>query len=304
MERLERHALSRLLAGLLLLAMVTAQAAAEPIKAIWIWENDTFRLLDDAGWREQVLDRLADDGFNTLYVYADSFEGRAPIVDEPERYAMLIAAARDKGFRVEALLGSAYLETNRYVMPEYSEDARAMLQRVLDYNAAAPENGRFDAIQLDIEPYTLDEWDEDRMQVSEWFAAAAARWRAQVGNLILGAAIPFWFERVEYGEGTLAESLQLTFDYVALMDYRDEAGGNDGIIRHAGDEVILASKLGRKVIIGVETDTADLDKLTFFEEGRLAMESALEEVHEAYAAEPGFGGIAIHHLRSYLPLRD
>lgn len=287
--------------------LAVASAAAEPIKAIWIWEEDTFRLLDDHEWREETLSRLQGDGFNTLYLYADSFQGRTPISNERELYERTIARAHEQGFRVEALLGSAYLETNRYVMPDKSDDARAMIERVITYNSASTAGARFDAIHLDIEPYTLPEWKENRQSVVEYFVDAAEEWCGIARNgkspVEIGAAIPFWFDGVERDEGTLASALQEMFDYVALMDYRDTAEGGDGIIEHARREIELASGIDRKVIIGIETGASELDKLTFAEEGRRVMNEELGKVNGAYEGVTGYGGIAVHHLSPYFGLK-
>jgi hypothetical protein len=290
----------------LLLALSAVPATADEIKAVWVWEEETFRLLDDPTWRDDVLDRLGEDGINALYLYADSWQGRSPIVDEPGLYDTLIREAHGRGFRVEALLGSKYLGTNRYVMPDKRDEARAMLERVLAYNRSAEEAARFAAIQFDIEPYTLPEWKTDQNEVAEYFAEAAQEWSRIVrdadSSVGIGAAIPFWFEKVELGEGTLVASLMEVFDYVALMAYRDKAEGRDGIIAHSRYEVEAAGRLGRKVIVGVETDQTSLDKLTFLEEGRSALDAALGRVSEEFRGSDGYAGVAVHHLRSYLTL--
>lgn len=291
---------------MVLLVLSATTARAGEIKAIWVWEAETFRLLDEPKWRDEVLDVLEKDGFNTLYLYADSWQGRSPIVDEPGLYETLIRESRGRGFRVEALLGSKYLGTNRYVMPDLRGQARAMLERVLAYNKSAEKSAKFDAIQLDIEPYTLPEWKKDRDEVAGFFVEAAREWSRIVrdgeSGIELGAAIPFWFDKVERGEGTLVAALLDAFDYVALMAYRDKAEGRDGIIAHSRNEVDAAGPIGRKVIVGVETDETSLDKLTFLEEGRRALDEAIGRVGEEFRDDDGYAGVAIHHLRSYLAL--
>lgn len=42
-------------------------------------------------------------------------------------------------------------------------------------------------------------------------------------------------------------------DGIAVMDYRTVAEGANGIARHARDEIAMARRLGRKVLIGLET---------------------------------------------------
>ncbi len=283
-------------------------AQSSEIKALWVWEEDTFRMLDDPTWRDDTLDRLRKDGFNTIYLYADYFGDRTPISEDRGLYEAVIEAARERGFRVEALLGSKYLNTNRYVMPDRQAIAKDMLERIKTYNMLVQPSARFDAMHLDIEPYTTDEWKADREKVVEWYVEAAREWRriAHDGDLHveIGAAIPFWFDRVERGDSTLVVALIESFDYVALMDYRDKAEGRDGIIEHARYEVDLAGRLGRKVIVGVETGDTELDKLTFLQEGRTVLDDELRKVTAAFNGKEGFAGVAIHHLSSYLRLAN
>ena len=299
---------ARVIAGCLALAILVpaSGASATEIKAIWVWEEETFRLLDDPSWRDEVLARLGNDGFNTLYLYADAWNERASITDERALYEELIRTARKKGFRVEALLGSAHLGTNRYVLPDKRDAARAMIERVISYNQLVPEYARFDAIHLDIEPYTLPEWKTDRTAVIEHFVDAAREWRQLAHRdgtrTEIGAAIPFWFDGVKRKNESLLIALLEAFDYVALMAYRDKAEGRDGIIEHSRYEVAAAGRLGRNVVIGVDTGRSSVDKLTFAEEGRDAMERELAKVRAEFLGHDGYAGLAVHHLESYLLL--
>ena len=52
----------------------------------------------------------------------------------------------------------------------------------------------------------------------------------------------------------------------------------------------------------VETAPISPDKVTFAEEGQAAMYRELAIVESAFANEPAFAGVAIHHLGSYLQL--
>jgi len=280
-------------------------------KAIWVWEAETLRLLDDRAYEAHVLGLLKTHGFGTLYLYADDYRGRNPVQDERAAYQALLGRLHAAGFRVEALLGSFPMKTWEYVLPERDHAARAMLQHILDYNAAVPVPERFDGVQLDIEPHALDSWnDTTRLALSQMFLTRSKEWVAmarQAGQAFeIGAAIPFWYDGFEVEwEGTkkpMNAHVQDLYDYVAVMDYRNRAEGTDGIIAHAREEIAYGSRRGKRVILGLETGEAEPAKVTFRHRGPEALAAEMALTERAFTRKTSFSGFAIHHLRSWLEL--
>ncbi len=120
---------------------------------------------------------------------------------------------------------------------------------------------------------------------------------------MLVADIPFWFDTLThtYKSQTkpLNQHVQDIVDQVVIMDYRDFAVGNDGIIYHAEDEVAYANAIGKSIIIGVETNAAGLDKVSFIEEGEAIMETELVIVEQHFSVNQAFDGFAIHDYLGY-----
>ncbi|NPU85510.1 MAG: hypothetical protein HPY65_13620 [Syntrophaceae bacterium] len=294
---------------ILLIPLGTASAEAAMPRAVWIWEVDTFRLIDDAAFEKKILDDLQAQGITTLYLYADSYRGRLPIVEQPGKLQDLIARMHDRGFKVEALLGSLYLNTPEYVLPAKANVAREMVQRVLDFNLKSPVKSQFDAIHLDIEPYALVAWKKNSKGIARLYLERSQEWvrMARKARLEIGAAIPFWYDGLEVEwqghQRPLNEFVQDLYDYVALMDYRNHAEGEDGILFHAKQELAYATKVGKGVVIGLETDQAELDKLTFLNLGSEALSREMAIVERACREQRGYRGLAIHHLKSWRRLR-
>lgn len=297
----------RLLFSLLLLLSPLLVNAAES-RAVWTWEKDSYIMLESRTAREDAYSFLVSCGVNTIYLYADAYRGRNLLVDEPLLYQSFIADAHRRGFKVYALLGSYWLNTERYVLPEYRARAESMFQRVLDYNLAAPLASRFDGVNLDIEPHLLDEWnDHTRERLVTQFVEISARWmemKSQSGaELSVGPAMPFWFDNlpVTYRgvRKPASEHLQDLYDYVALMDYRHVALGRDSITAHAQDEMRYGEKIGKPVVIGLELTPNELRKVTFnhLTEADLKRETALTSEH--FASSPAFGGYVFHHYSGY-----
>ncbi|MFN7958001.1 MAG: hypothetical protein U0P46_06755 [Holophagaceae bacterium] len=297
------------LRALLLLLACTLLPAAP--KAMWVWEAEALRLLDDRAYETRVVGLLRQHGFSTLFLYADDYRGRNPVLNERGAYRGLLARLHRAGFRVEALLGSYPMKTWEYVLPERDQAARAMMQHILDYNAAAGPQERFDGVHLDIEPHALDSWNEGtRAGLSRMFLARSREWVAmarQAGKgFLVGAAIPFWYDGFAVAwEGEtrpLNAHLQDLYDYVAVMDYRNRAEGPDGIIAHAREEIAQGAARGKSVLVGLETGEAQPAKVTFRHQGVAALAREMALAEQAFARQKAFGGFAIHHLGSWLEL--
>ena len=293
-------------------ALADSTAAAAP-RAIWVWETETFDLLDREAGRAETFAFLDRHQLTTLYLYADEYRGRNILMAEPDKYRQLIAAVHRRGGKVYALLGSYYLNTPEYILPEKRAVAVRMFARVLRYNAASDSAARFDGVNVDIEPYLLDDWRAKlALRAGQYLDLAAEfmRLKREFGDpLAVGPAMPFWFDGIEDIEWRgqrrrLREHTQDIFDYVALMDYRNYAAGRDSIISHAADELAYADRTGKDVVIGVETLRSEPRKVTFYGMGYAAMEEQLAIAEKEFATHPAFAGFAIHHFATYRVMTD
>jgi len=264
-------------------------------------------MLQQPAAAERAIAFLKSKSVQTVFLYADAFGGGNPIVSNPAQYRRLVRRLHASGLRVYALLGSAYLHTERYVLPRHHADAVAMLQRVLDYNRTAAPEERFDGVNVDIEPHILPEWSARKMELLAGFLdmsdALMRTVRASGQSLPVGPAIPFWLDGIELEwkgrRKPVSQHVQDTYDYVALMDYRDRAEGGDGIVSHAMDELQYGETIGRRVLIGVETMPNAIKKVSFHHLREPDLERELDETRAAVGSMPSFGGFVVHHYGSY-----
>jgi len=293
---------------LLVLSALPIGAMAQASRAVWTWEAESYAMIEDPAVAQEAASYLQSQHIDTVYLYADAYRGRNLIVERPELYRAFIEQLHRRHMKVYALLGSAYLHTENYVLPAYRRQAEAMFSRVLQYNADAPAEARFDGVNLDIEPHILDEWnDQTRGRLLAGFLdmgeALMKLKREHHASLAVGPAIPFWLDGIELERnGTrrpVSEHAIDLFDYVALMDYRHKAAGSDSILSHAASEIAYADRVGKKVVIGLEVSPNELDKVTFDRVGPKVFEQALGTVEEALRGDPSFVGFAIHHYRTY-----
>jgi hypothetical protein len=194
------------------------------------------------------------------------------------------------------------------VLPEWRQEALDMFQRIFAFNAASgATQERFDAIHFDIEPHNLPTWDEERDRLLlgylELSRAVLDLRKAAGQDLPIGPDIPFWLDGIvlewEGSTRSVAEHVIRLFDFVALMDYRNTARGSDGLIAHAAIELDIAARVGRKVVIGVETGEGELPKVSFGNRRPEEMADALAQTEAAFRDNPAFAGFAIHHYATW-----
>lgn len=296
-------------AALAALLAIGSAHAAEPAgpRAIWTWEGESYAMLDEEGAAAQGIAFLKAKAIGTIYLYADAYRGRNLIASNPERYRRLLRRMHASGLKVYALLGSGYLNTERYVLPRHREEAVAMLKRVLDYNRAAALDERFDGINLDIEPHILAEWSTRKMELLANFVemsdALMQVKRASGQNLPMGPAIPFWLDGIQLDwkgqRKPVSQHVQDIYDFVALMDYRDHADGGDGLVSHAMDELTYGEAIGRPVMIGIETMPNALKKVSFHHLGEADLERELAATSRSVGRMRSFGGYVVHHYAAY-----
>ncbi len=279
-----------------------------PSRALWIWEASSYAMVEDSEIAEDAFSFMKKNGVNVIYLYADAYKNRNLLIESPYQYQIFIERAHMHGMRVYALLGSYYLHTENYILPERRADALQMFQRVLTYNQLAAPSARFDGINMDIEPHLLDAWnDRTREKLMMHFLNMSAdmmRLKKIYGTeLSVGPAIPFWLDGIilEWNgqRKPVSEHVIDLYDYVALMDYRDKAEGTDSILSHAASEITYANRVNKKVVIGLETTKNEINKVTFYEEGPKHMEQEIKKVTAALSKEPSFDGYALHHYEEW-----
>lgn len=293
---------------MLLLCALPISAMAAASRAVWTWEAESYAMVRDPAVAQEAVSYLQSQHIDTVYLYADAYQGHNLIIEHPELYRAFIERLHQQHMKVYALLGSGYLHTERYVLPAYRKQAQDMFRRVVEYNVAAPAAARFDGANLDIEPHILDEWDDDtRERLLTGFLdmgdALMAIKREYHATLAVGPAIPFWLDGIELewkgAKRPVSEHAIALFDYVALMDYRHKAAGSDSILSLAASEIAYADRIGKQVVIGLEVSPNELEKVTFDQAGPIVFEQAVHTVETALHDHPSFAGFAIHHYRAY-----
>jgi hypothetical protein len=250
--------------------LAEARRAAPPDTVLWVWETD--ELLRSSEARAHLLAFCAAESIDELFLqlpYRFEHEDSSNVtcaVREPAALRELLGGLAGQGVRTHALDG--YPE---FTLRTHHARVRAQVRAVEEFNAGGDPAQRFIGIHLDNEPHQLlgfdGPWREEMLlQFIELNALLMEDLRARGSGLVYGIDIPFWFDEDRDAAGrptcdvtyrgvrqNAARHLIDIVDNIGIMAYRKFAGGADGIIRHAEDEVSYAAARGKRAYVGVET---------------------------------------------------
>ncbi len=252
-----------------------AVPAAKTInRAMWEWKSIEPILKEDK--RKELFDFCEKYKINELFaqMHYSLSGGASDVICElsyKDQLRSFLKDAHSRNIKIHALDG----EPTLILRPNHPK-LLAQVKAVLEFNAQGKPEERYDGMHLDNEPYLLVGYNGPfRKEILIEFLEANKKCmdlvRASGQNVVFGVDVPFWFLEkggdldVEFGgaDKPVGEHIIDITDNIGVMDYRNIAEGNDGIIAHGMDEVEYATKVGKKVYIGVETFRPEPERTIF-----------------------------------------
>ena len=283
-------------------------------RALWVW--DAAPLLQDTSARQRFLEFCRARSIDIAWLQVTRSPGGNRLQREDD-WRELLHDAHRSGIKIHALDGDP-----AYVLRERHYVVLELVDTIIRFNREASPDRRFDGIHLDNEPHALAGWQlpviRERLlaEYLELNARVQRIVRAE-GGLEYGVDIPFWWQYRDDQTGAAIGDVMFEgvrkavsfhvldlVDNVGIMDYRNVAGGDDGIIAHARDLLAYANGTRATVFVGVETSPVApgaLPKLTFDGRSNAEMERELALAQAAFTGHRSYAGFAIHH---YLPYRE
>jgi len=173
----------------------------------------------------------------------------------PSKVREFISDAHSRGLEIHLLTGDktwSFTVNNPTTQEPYNKPAMDLLDLIFAYNSASKPNQRFDAIQYDIEPYTISATDNiinpETGQPFVWNTDIEIIWPQYIdslemiknkidefnndgdytNNLFFGAAIPRWYIDSDTAIPNHRQ-IQDTTDYIAVMNYNVRSTATDDI---------------------------------------------------------------------------
>lgn len=250
----------------------------------YIWEAETLE-----SESEEILAFANEQGVNLLYTRID--------MQQPDTlYRDFVRKANAEGIEVHAMGGHPIWAL---------EESRGKIMKLVDwvkrYNQGASADERFRGIHLDIEPYVMPIWKENKESVlRQWMGniEAFVRESKEVADLETSVDLAAWLEKTPtpgqpdkpFGHWMIDQ-----LDHTTLMAFRDRAEGTGGIVSLVENQMKYAETIGKKLVVAVETkESHEGNFVTFHEEGNAEMNRQLKLVSQALERYSSYIGQAIH----------
>ncbi len=275
---------------------------AGPVRAMWVWDA---RIVLTPESRARLLSFCRRHRIDALFLSA--YDLRSPL---DRSFRQFNREAHRAGISVQALAGDP-----RWGKSQYHHVPLQWVEAVRQLNARAPPAERFDGIHTDVEVYLLSKtWTEHPEILLGGYldlnSLIAELLRQDARPMHFAVDIPFWFDddpsyRILWNGQVKAPSQHVldTVDSVTVMAYRNFAEGSDGTVHLVSLEMDYADGIGKRVIVGQETqENLYPAYVTFGGTSCATLRREVEKIERSVGRRPSFGGFAYHHYESYRKL--
>ncbi|WCR29098.1 hypothetical protein L3476_10465 [Paenibacillus thiaminolyticus] len=256
----------------------------KPLVGTYIWRAELAIHQPD-----EIIAFARDKGINLLYVRLD--------LEQPDEvYRSLVKKAHEAGIEMHAMGGHP-----GWALEDNAPRIRRLIDYVKKYNRAAEADERFHGIHLDVEPYVLPDWPSRKDEVlRQWTANMKMFVQETKRNSSLETSIDLavWLDRTllpEEPELSVSEWMIQTMDHVSLMAFRNMADGSNGIAVVVRDEMRMADRHGKPLIVTVEMkQSPEGGHISFFDKGSAEMEKELSHLPGLLGEFTAYIGNAVH----------
>ena len=216
----------------------------------------------------------------------------------------------DFAYRSECQSYQFLLSAASYALDENQDDWDVLLEEVADFLAENPWAQNVDWM-LDYEPYIIPQWRDANLQpgIIENFLGDLQEFKDVIApynvNLILD--VPIFYSIFAYQDATLLHAVANIVDEILLMSYRDTFEGDEGVLSFINNSINILIDLDKPFYLALETQVAqepEPESITFFEEGRAALHTMIDQLDAHFADQDLYQGTAVHYLYPYLNIRD
>lgn len=238
---------------------------------------------------DEIIEFAKENNLNFLYTRLDRTKNFSVYKDFVEK-------AHEAGIEVHAMGGHPI-----WALQKGEKRLKMFVDYVTNYNSSVSEEQQFDGIHLDVEPYTLQEWSEDKKAVMNTWKDNMELFVDKVednSNLETSVSLAMWLDDHETpGQPNLSFSKWVIkqLDHTAIMAFRDSSEGPGGIIDVSKEEVAFANNLGKDLVISVEMqEMEETPYISFYEEGEEEMITELDKTEDVLEDDSSYQGEVVH----------
>ena len=287
----------------------------------WIW-TPIMQMTPD--YVEKTLSDAKTNGVNVIYLSIDSYLDIFTMEKGAERERQkdiftnklkdFITRANAKGIAVDAEAGWRNWAEGDNIYKGF-----AIVNYVKNFNVT--NQNKFRGFQYDVEPYLLDDYEENKETILRNFVELVDKtvYFLKDSDLYFSVVVPdFYDEKDDFTpkfsyngkkESAFKHLLNILEkkenSSIIIMSYRNFAEGDDGSIEVSNNEMQTAKKgkYDTKIIIAQETGDFPPPYITFHNTSKKYFDNELKKINNAFDDHPSFGGIAVHYVNAFLALR-
>lgn len=259
---------------------------------MWVWKADEIVVTEET--LNEFIGFLETTATFRVYLWINR---KLPI----ETYNQLISATQAKIPSVEffALHGDA----SQAASISGREDLISVVRYVHTYNTKFP-GAKFVGMQVDIEPYSLPQWQTDKELIGIGWIDAIETFASTVKMLNpemkTSAALPFWIDTVSAYGSSIYPRIAVTLDETVLMSYRDTPSE---VLRISTNVLNTAKRYNHAVYLGLETKDIQPAHTTFFGKTYQDVRDAVVKL-SLETGHRNLEGVVVHDYPSYKKLYD
>ena len=260
----------------------SSEVAIPATKAFWVW--NPVDLIEDVEKSRQFFSICRTNHINKIYLSFNKGVVEQFLAGDQGRLFLQKLNANHISF--SALMGDA-----QWVTSTTQNELKSKLNAFAKVQHTLADSLQFEAIHLDIEPQSLQNWAQNKRALLEKTVATVTDIKrvlsAQKTPVNLELDIPASFAKID---SALFKELVLQTDVVTLMAYGNHFGS---IEKAAKPTILFLTNLHKPFVIGINAALFDSDKAV------LDMASRLTGTYEN---NPNFHGFAIHDYHRFKDL--
>jgi len=250
-------------------------------RTMWVWGVE--ELILNSAEKETFFYFCGEKGIKEIFLqlplsYKTPASGKITCrILHQDELRVFLRKANSKGIKVHGLDGHP-----SFALKKNHPRVFSIVKAVADFNLASRADDKFYGIHFDNEPYLLPGFQvAERRKILLEFLELNKRCdelaHSGKSGLAYGVDIPFWLaesvenidEETSYVVPFDGENKPTSFhlvdicDNIGIMDYRNFAGGPDGMVAHGLTELEYAEEKGKGVYIGIETSKYPEATITF-----------------------------------------
>jgi len=288
----------------ILVAPVNLSAQGTDGLGMWVWSHSSFSTQEA---REKLVQFCLQHHISHLDVHVEmSWDAPKPALINPADLKDLMVLAGRRNITTSILRG----DPRMFFFQKHGQTLEE-LRALIAFSQTIPKEALLKGIKYDVEPYLTKEWKaggETRRSIMHDYLAFLRKAQLvldeETPHLLLGADIPFWWDRNEFltefdgRSQRFSEHVQDLTDFIVIMSYSRDLRK---VLASVEGERKYAERIEKLVYPSLETIQLKQDPhISFWGVPLDEFWKTVNQIQEVAKRDPVLGGVRIHNYRGLM----